>query len=398
MTRDTREQIADLLALLAIPGRPGEEAAVAEHLRRVLVEAGVAPECITTDESHRQSEYGGTTGNLIVRLDGRQPGPRRMFSAHMDTVPGAVGAIPRLDEAGGRIVNDAPGKALGGDNRTGCAVLLQVARELCQRRGEHLSTTLVFFVQEEVGLVGARGLDVTRLGSPRPAMCFNFDGEDADEFVTAVIGTERFTIDVEGIAAHSGMNPADGVSAGVIAADALAELARTGWHGVIEKPEGRGKANVGIVQGGTGSNVVMPSLHILAEARSHDVAFRKRIIAAWREAFGRAAAAWRNHAGDTGKVRFGPGPTYEAFAVDDTSPVVQAALTAARRCGIAARCVSNDGGMDANWIVAHGIPAITIGAGQRHVHTPAEEVDLRQFLQACRLAIDLAVSSPSAGM
>jgi tripeptide aminopeptidase len=383
------EAVRDLLALLAIPGPPAEEAAVADYLRRTLLAAGVDPGCITTDDAQRQSEYGGNTGNLIVRLDGNQRAPRRMFSAHMDTVPGAVGAMPRLDEASGRIVNDAPGKALGGDNRTGCAVLLHVARALCQRRGDHPPTTLVFFVQEEVGLVGARGLDVSRLGAPKPALCFNFDIDDADEFITAVIGTERFTIDIEGVAAHSGINPADGVSAAVIAAMALAELAQGGWHGVIAKPEGRGTANVGILRGGTGSNVVMPALHILAEARSYEATFRKTIVHAWQETFIRAASACRNHSGDAGQVRFGPGPIYEAFALEAAAPVVQTALAAARRCGLSPRCVSNDGGMDANWIVAHGIPTVTIGCGQRHIHMPAEEVNLRQFTLACRLAVEL---------
>jgi tripeptide aminopeptidase len=384
--------VDDLLALLAVPGPPGEERAVAEHLRQVLTGLGVPPQAIATDEAHRQSEYGGDTGNLIVRLDGNGQGPRRLFSAHLDTVPGAAGARPRLDEAGGRVVNDAPGKALGGDNRTGCAVLLQVARALAQRGGAHPPTTLVFFVQEEVGLVGSRGLDVARLGTPRPSLGFNFDCANPDEIVTAVIGTERFTIDVQGIAAHSGENPADGVSAALTAAAALAELDRDGWHGVITKPEGCGTANVGILRGGTGSNVVMPALHILAEARSHSAGFRRAIIAAWRDTFVRAAAARRNRRGDCGRVSFGPGPTYEAFALDAEAPVVQAALAAARRCGLAPRCVSNDGGMDANWVVAHGIPTVTIGAGQRNIHTPAEEVDLRHFRQACRLAVDLATA------
>jgi tripeptide aminopeptidase len=47
--------------------------------------------------------------------------------------------------------------------------------------------------------------------------------------------------------------------------------------------------------------------------------------------------------------------------------------------------VSNDGGMDANWIVAHGIPAVTIGVGQRSVHSPAEWIDLDEFDVVCEL-------------
>ncbi len=382
--------VNDLLALLAIPGPPGREGQVADHLRRVLIQLGVPPDCIVSDEAHRQSEYGGECGNLIVRLDGNARGARRLFSAHMDTVPGAAGASPRLDAD--KIVNDAPGKALGGDNRTGCAAVLQAARTLFARNGDHAPATLVFFVQEEVGLVGARGLDVAKLGHPQPTLGFNFDGHHADEFITAVTGTERFTIDLAGIAAHSGMNPADGVSAALIAADALADLDRNGWHGVIRKPTGCGSANVGIVQGGTGSNVVMPALYLLAEARTHDPAFRRAIIAAWRDAFQRAAALRHNAAGRRGDARFGPGPTYEAYALDAEAPVVVTALAAALRVGLKPRCLSDDGGNDANWIVAHGIPAVTIGCGQRNIHMPTEEIDVPEFIRACRLAVELAIA------
>ena len=390
MSDFTRAQ-NDLLELLSIKGPPGGELAVAEHLRRVLTALGVRTEDIQTDAAQQQSEYGGNTGNLIARFDGNGRGSRRLFSAHMDTVPGAVGAVARLEPD--RIVNDAPGLALGGDNRTGCAVLLQVARQLCELSGNHAPTTLIFFVQEEVGLVGARGMDVSMLGSPAPAMCFNFDGSQADEFVTSVIGTQRFTIEIEGIAAHAGANPGDGVSAGMIAAIALADLHRDGWHGVIAKTDGGGYANVGIIDGGTGSNVVMPRMQILAEARAHDAKFREQIITAWKSAFQRSVDQLANVRMKHGSVRFGPGPTYEAFALEQDSPAVQAVLSAARRCGIDGHCVDNDGGMDANWIVAHGIPAVTIGAGQRHVHTPDEYVDLEQFHAACQLASELAASA-----
>src|SRR5260221_592208 len=120
--------VEDLLALLQIPGPPGEELAVANWLREKLQSFGIPSSSIVSDRANQQSEYGGQTGNLIVRLDGNGRGKRRMFSAHMDTVPNVVGARPRLN--GIAIVNDAPGKALGGDNRTGCAILLHVARTL----------------------------------------------------------------------------------------------------------------------------------------------------------------------------------------------------------------------------------------------------------------------------
>ncbi len=379
--------IDDLLELLEIPGPPGEEAVVAAHLRHRLVRMGVPDTAITVDHAQWQSEYGGSTGNLIVHLAGTRGGTTRMFSAHMDTVPGAVGAIPRVD--GSRIVNDAPGKALGGDNRTGCALLLHVARTLLARKDDHEPTTLAFFIQEEVGLVGARGLDASKLHAP--AYCLNFDGYEAGVVITSVTGTERFTIDIEGVAAHSGMNPNEGISAGIIAARALAQLAGDGWHGAITKPDGRGSANMGILHGGTGSNVVMPELHILAEARSHDRAFRRRIIEQWQQSFAQHAAAAGNTLGNVGRVKFGPAPTYEAYALTEDAPVVQAVRAAGERIGLKITCISDDGGNDCNWIVAHGIPAVTIGCGQRHVHMPSEYVDLEDFAKACELAERLAL-------
>lgn len=378
--------IDDLMALLPIEGAPGEEAKVAAALRAHLVEIGVHPENIQYDQAYAQSEYGGQVGNLIVQIDGNQPAPRLMFSTHMDTVPDAVGCKPRRDVTTNRIVNDAPGRALGGDNRLGCAILLALARQLVPLAGEHAPVTLVFFIQEEVGLVGARGLDLSLLGTPLPAMCINLDGGPVHELVTAVTGTERFTIDISGIPAHAG-RPEGGVSAAVVMSLALAELQQGGWHGRIQRNAGRGSANVGIVKGGQGSNVVMPALHILAEARSHDPEFRRQIIDTWKSAFTRAAEMTNNASGQTGTVTFGPGPTYEAFALDDDEPVVQLTVGTAKQCGFDLQTVTNDGGMDACWIVRHGIPAVTVAVGQRQVHTADEWIHLDDFEKALRLVV-----------
>ncbi len=380
--------IKDLMALLPIEGAPGKEGAVAAALRERLIAAGVAAENIIHDDAQEQSEYGGEVGNLIVHIDGQRQGPRVMFSTHMDTVPDAVGCQPRLDRDNGRIVNDAPGRALGGDNRLGCAILLALARELMALKGDHQSSTLVFFIQEEVGLVGARGLDLSKLGEPRPSMCVNLDGGPVHELVTAVTGTQRFTIDIAGIPSHAG-RPGGGVSAGIIASMALASLQEGGWHGRIEKDGKKGSANLGIVEGGQGSNVVMPAMSILAEARSHDPEFRARILETWQAAFTSASKKVRNDSGEGGAVTFGPGPTYESFALSDDEPIVRKTLEAAGRCGFEIKTVTNDGGMDANWIVAHGIPAVTIAVGQRQVHTADEWVHLGDFEKALRLVVAL---------
>lgn len=391
--------IDDLITLLAIPGPSTEEAAVMAHIEQTLLSLGVPNSAILRDNAHTGSEYGGQCGNMIVRFPavGSYSGPIRLFTAHVDTVAIAKGCRPRLDPAGdatgqgGRIVNDATGAALGGDDRAGCAALLQVARALTGPLADmpRPPVVLLFTVQEELGLIGARQLDTSLLGLDRPVLGFNFDGCRVDELVTKVIGAERFVVEIEGLAAHAGADPAGGVSAAAIAGLAIADLQRNGWHGLVRKGGSRGTSNIGVIHGGENTNVVMDRLTIRCEARSHDTTFRKQIREAYEAAFRAAAEAVVSREGRRGRVTFGPGPCYESFALPDDAPVVQEALAAAGRCGLSLKPVSNDGGMDANWYNARGIPTVSFGVGARQVHTAEEWIDVKEFCDACRLAVEL---------
>jgi tripeptide aminopeptidase len=49
-----------------------------------------------------------------------------------------------------------------------------------------------------------------------------------------------------------------------------------------------------------------------------------------------------------------------------------------------------NGGLDANWMVRHGIPTVTFGAGQNEVHTIDEWINLYEYERACELALRLA--------
>ena len=49
-----------------------------------------------------------------------------------------------------------------------------------------------------------------------------------------------------------------------------------------------------------------------------------------------------------------------------------------------------NGGLDANWLVSHSVPTVTFGAGQNHIHTTEEYVDVESFVEGCRMALALA--------
>ncbi len=175
-----------------------------------------------------------------------------------------------------------------------------------------------------------------------------------------------------------------------IASLAIAQLHREGWLGKIEKNEHTGTSNVGIIHGGEATNVVTPLVTLRAEARSHDPAFRRRVVRAIQQAFRQAAHAVVNIQGRRGRVEIRGRLDYEAFQLARDEPSVAAAEATIRSIGgVPCRVVSN-GGLDANWMTARGIPTVSLGCGQVNPHTTAERLDLAQFHQACRIALRLA--------
>src|SRR5262249_22329682 len=153
-----------------------------------------------------------------------------LFMTHMDTVPLCAGAKPKRQ--GKKIVNGARA-ALGGDNRTGCAVLVTLAAELFRHQLDHPPLTLLFTVREESGLFGARHLRPGDLGGVR--IGFNYDGRAATDVVIGAVGSDRWQVEIFGRASHAGGAPERGISATLILAEALATIRADGWFGKVVK-------------------------------------------------------------------------------------------------------------------------------------------------------------------
>jgi tripeptide aminopeptidase len=378
-----------VLDLMPIPGRSGEESIVAEFIREHLQAAGVAPGDILVDKANAKTPIVGNTGNLILKLPGTVKGPRRMLSAHMDTVPLCVGSQPRLE---GDFVRSAnPTTALGADDRSGAAVVLNTALEIIERGLPHPPLTFCWFIQEEIGLYGARYADVKLLG--KPAMCFNYDGGSAGKVTIGATGGYRMTIDVRGIASHAGVAPEQGVSAIAIASLAIADLHRNGWHGLVLKGSQRGTSNVGVFAGGDATNVVTDRVQLRVEARSHNPKFRERIVREIEKAFKTAAKEVTSSLKKKGSVSFDGRLDYEAFKLSEKSPCVAIASEAVTAIGREPELAISNGGLDANWLNQLGVPTVTLGSGQQQPHTVNEALCLPDFYDGCRVALRVATAS-----
>jgi tripeptide aminopeptidase len=388
---DVKAAEEHLMRFLSVEGVTGEEAAIAAAVSDELKKVGVPASAIRFDSAQKRIPLPTQTGNLLVDLPGTRQGPRLLFATHLDTVPLCAGAKPKRD--GDRIVSDGT-TALGGDNRTGCAVLVALAETLLKHKLPHPPITLLFTVREESGLHGARELDPKDLGGA--TMGFNVDSKVPANLITGAVGQQNWQVEIKGKAAHAGVAPEKGISSTLVAAVALAEAHRGGWWGKVVKPEGQGTSNAGVFGGkdgkpaGDATNVVTDYVQIKGEARSHSAQFAAKITEAYRAAFKKAQSEIKDAGGAMAEVKFEAKESYPPFEIPDDSPAVRHAKRAAEMLGLAATTESSNGGLDANWFVKHGVPTVTIGAGQYEIHTVNEYVNLPEFADGCRLAVALA--------
>jgi tripeptide aminopeptidase len=380
-----------LIRLLAIDSVTGFEAAIGAAIVDELKKVGVPASAIRYDTVHQRIKLPTEVGNLIVDLPGTKPGPRLLFSTHMDTVPLCKGAKPRRE--GDRIVSDGT-TALGGDNGTGCAVLIALAKALIQHKLPHPPITMLFTVREESGLHGARELDPKDLGGA--TMGFNVDSTHAAKLTIGAVGQQNWEVTIKGKAAHAGVAPERGISSTLVASVGLTEAHRGGWFGKVVQPEGKGSSNVGIFGGkdgkpaGDATNVVTDYVHLVGEARSTDAAFAVKITEAFEAAFNKAKGEVKDADGGMAEVTFQTRTAYPPFLMSEDDPAVKRAKKAAKAMGLEPVTMVSAGGLDANWLVKHGVPTVTFGAGQAEIHTVNEYVVIPEFAQGCRLAVAIA--------
>ncbi len=386
---DRSAALRRVVEMMAIPGKSCEEGRIVAYIREQLAQGGISGSAVSIDSVNRKSPAGGEVGNLIVKLPGTKRGQRRLLMAHVDTVPLCVGSQPV--RRGPVVVSRDRKTALGADDRSGASIVLGAILEIVRQGLPHPPLTLFWPVQEEIGLYGARFVSLPKLG--RPQLCFNFDSSGPEFAIVGATGGYTIGIEIDGIASHAGVHPERGVSAIAIASRAIADLVSNGWHGLVVKGRNLGTSNVGFIQAGEATNVVTPHLTLRAEARSHDPKFRSRLRDEFRKAFERAAHSLPNDDGKRGRIHFSADLKYESFHLSESEPCVGTAQKAIAAVGLDAQIRIANGGLDANWLSARGLPTVTIGCGQLHQHTVEEALHIESYLQACRIGLLLATAA-----
>lgn len=366
--------VGSLIDLVKIDSQSKEEWPVAQRLMSDLQAIGAE---VRVDDAG--PKVGGNSGNVIATFAGTVPDAAPLLlSAHMDTVPPGKGVKPvRLAD---RIKTDGT-TVLGGDDKSGLAVILEVLRALKENAVPHGDLEIAFSICEEIGLLGAKNIDVAAL---RAREALVLDSTHASLCYTQAPSADHFEFIVHGLEAHAGVAPENGISAVRVAAEAIAAMP-------LGRIDARTTSNVIIVAGGAATNVVPNECVVRGEARSLDDASLDKTTAAIRLCFQEAAA--RATSTVDGKLHRAwieerSGRDYESMHVPDSDPLVRALLAAATSAGTSVTTASIGGGCDANVFNRRGIKAVNFGTGMRDIHTVNEWLDLADFYACANVVLE----------
>ncbi len=314
---------------------------------------------------------GSDTGNIIAKLKGTVEGQTILLSCHMDTVSPGVNIKPVIRD--GVIYSDGT-TVLGGDNKAGIAAIVEAISVIKENNLPHAGIEIALSIFEEGGLHGAKNMDYSKITAKR---IFVLDsGGEPGQIIIQGPAQDKIDVKIIGRPAHAGVAPEEGISAIMVAARAIEEMQ-------LLRIDEDTTANIGVIQGGSVTNIVMPELTIQAEARSLDNDKLDKQSQHMVSCFQKAAE-------DFGaQVEIDVKRMYGAFKISETNPIVEVVKKACENISLKAFTASSGGGSDTNIFNANGITAINLGIGERKPHTLEEHLYIKDLVTTAELLVEI---------
>ncbi|MCK5586544.1 M20/M25/M40 family metallo-hydrolase [Candidatus Bipolaricaulota bacterium] len=296
-------------------------------------------------------------GNLIARVPEKDSsGAEPIFlGAHADTVKPGIGIEPVVEDG---VIRSKGETILGADDKAGLAAIIEAVRTAARRPVVDIVVTR----GEEIGLVGAKHLDLSLLTAKRGFIV------DSDDPATIILGGPTHAaldIEIVGKAAHAAM-PEDGVSAIRVAAHAITQFEEG-------KLDSETVANVGTIKGGMIRNGVPERVTLKAECRSLNDEKCRIQAEKMKKAFEDAAAK----AGATANIDLRL--EYAASKVEENTAIVELGKKAIEKAGLQPGTRVILGGTDALVLSGRGVDAVVLGYGGKAAHSTDEHIVIKEF-------------------
>ncbi|MGE6415241.1 M20 family metallopeptidase [Planococcus kocurii] len=314
-----------------------------------------------------------TTGDhFLFTLKEPRPKPRVLFLSHFDTV-WEVGVLPIVEDG-----NDIYGPGVF-DMKAGLLSSIWAVRSL-QQETEDLpfSPVYLFTADEEIGSTTSRSV-IEEVAKTCSAV-FVMEPPVAGSFAlkTERKGVGRYTLGVTGVSSHAGNHHEDGVSA-------IRELAQQIiiLEELTDYDNGT-TVNVGVIKGGTSSNVVSASAVAEIDFRVTSYNEAEKLIEVLENLNPVNPSAEISISGELNRP-----PMKKSEA---SSRLYQKAQLVGKRLGFDVQEAKAGGGSDGNFTAALGIPTLDgLGIPGDGPHAIHEHIHFDRFSERCALVAELCL-------
>ena len=363
------------LELVQIDSLSRREHDVAVRIQREVESAGATCRYDGAGEKVR-----GNSGNLIAKIPGSvADAPPFLLAAHMDTVAPGEGVKPIVE---GNVIRTDGSTVLGGDDKSGCAVICEVLHRLRENVIAHGPIEAVFTICEEIGLQGARNLDLGMIAAKEGLV---YDSDAPGHLVIRAPSAVSISFTVKGVEAHAGVAPERGLSAIKIAAAAIAAMR-------LGRIDDETTANLGVIKGGRAGNIIPGEVVVRGEARSRNAAKLQAQVDHMIACFEQAVAGARvlvDGKRFEATLDHSVHRAYDGMDIAHDAPLVKKVIEAARRIGRVLEPQGTGGGCDANILNQRGVVAANVGTGMREIHTTREWLDVNDMAAAVDLTLEV---------
>ncbi len=323
-----------------------------------------------TDDSGKSA--GWASGNLLCTFKGEDTLPPIMLCAHMDTVKPGNGIEPILCEDG--FIRSAGDTILAADDKVGIAAIYEAILSIKNAGAKHRTIEVFFTVGEELGMVGAKGMDYSKIIS-KSGVVLDSSG-DVGNIVLSAPGQSKLEVDIIGKSAHAGIAPEQGISAIQVAAEAVSNMK-------LLRVDEETTANIGTFTAVNATNIVAEKVYLMAECRSRNAekltAQSEHMLSCVKNACEKYGAKY------TGGLK----ESYLSYNFSSDDEFIKEIAAACSAVGAAPTYISTGGGSDANIMNKIGIKSVVLGTGMSKVHTCDEEVSVKNLVKLTELIYEL---------
>jgi tripeptide aminopeptidase len=369
-----RKRLAETFKFLVqIDSISKEEGVIANEIIKILESLGAE-----TFVDNAGDKIGGNSGNLIAKYKGNIQAPPLLLNAHMDTVEPGRG-ITAVFENGTFTSNGTT--ILGADDKSAIAILIETLCILKENNLQYGPLELVFTVCEEIGLQGAKHLDLSTVTA---TYGFALDATDTEGIVTRAPSANYLEFIIYGKDAHAGAAPEKGINAISLASKAIAKLK-------LGRIDEETTCNIGIIEGGIATNIVPNLVKVKGEVRSHDEEKLDKITNEIVFSFNEVIENYKKTNSDNGlpRVDIVINKDFPRTHIPDDHPVIKLATQAAENLGRTMKTKTSGGGADANIFFEKGIFTGVLGTGMRDMHTVRESVKLDDMVHTTELLLEI---------